>query len=244
MEPGEYVLMDQAEGSMWWYRALHARLRDSLRETRGRVLDAGCGTGGLLAVLADVPGIDLYGVEYDHAAASRAAAKSGASITCGSINALPFADGVFAAAVSADVLCHAAVDPSVALQELRRVLRPGGRLVLNMPAYDWLMSAHDHQVHNARRTTAGALARQLVQAGFHRVRTRYWNTLLLPLMIMQRKVLSRRRHDGKDGETVSDVAAFPPFVDATFHALTEFERCLRLPMPAGGSVLAIAERPE
>ena len=243
MEPGEYALMDQAEGSMWWYRALHARLRDALRGIQGRVLDAGCGTGGLLATLRDLPGLDLHGLEYDPTAAARAAAKSGARIVCGSINALPFADASFAAILSADVLCHAAVDPPTALAELRRVLRPGGRLVLNMPSYEWLLSAHDRQVHNARRTTATALARDLAAAGFAQIRTRYWNTLLLPLMVLQRKVLARGSAGDKGGETVSDVAAFPPFIDATFHALTELERRLRLPMPAGGSVLAIAERP-
>ena len=59
-------------------------------------------------------------------------------------------------------------------------------------------------------------------------------------MILQRKLLNR----GKQGETVSDVAAFPPLVDATFHALTELERRLPVPLPAGGSVLATARKPE
>lgn len=240
MEPAEYRLMDQAEAGMWWYRALHARIADALRATSGRVLDAGCGTGGLLARLSANPALHLHGLEYEADAARRAAQKSGARIVCGSINALPFADASFAAVVSADVLCHAAVDPQAALAELRRILAPGGLLILNMPSYQWLMSAHDRQVHNARRTTATALARDLRQAGFAQPRARYWNTLLLPLMILQRKVLNRGNH----GETVSDVAAFPPLVDATFHALTELERHLPVPLPAGGSVLATARKPE
>ena len=78
----------------------------------------------------------------------------------GSVNAMPFADRSFDAAIAADVLCHAAVDPATALIEIRRVLRPGGRLVVNMPAYAWLMSAHDRRVHNARRQTAGELRRR------------------------------------------------------------------------------------
>ena len=245
MEPAEYRLMDQAEAAMWWYRALHARIADALRDVRGRVLDAGCGTGGLLARLAANAALDLHGLEYDAAAAPRAAEKSGARIVRGSINALPFADGSFAAVVSADVLCHAAVDPAAALAELRRVLAPGGLLVLNMPSYQWLMSAHDIAVHNARRTTATALARDLQAAGFARPRARYWNTLLLPLMILQRKLLNRSgKNGGNSGETVSDVAPFPPLVDATFHALTQLERHLPLPLPAGGSVLATARKPE
>jgi SAM-dependent methyltransferase len=240
MEPAEYTLMDAVEDRMWWYRALHARIADALSTTTGRVLDAGCGTGGLLARLRAHPHLELYGLEYDAAAAPRAAAKSGARVTRGSINALPFADSSFQAVVSADVLCHAAVAPATALAELRRVLAPGGLLILNMPSYQWLMSAHDHQVHNARRTTAPALAQDLAAAGFTQIRPRYWNFLLLPLMILQRKLLASPKH----GESVSDVAAFPPLIDATFHALTALERRLGLKLPAGGSVLATARKPE
>ena len=250
MEPAEYTLMDAAEDRMWWYRALHARIADALAGVQGRVLDAGCGTGGLLTRLHAHPDIELYGLEYDATAAPRAATKSGARITRGSINTLPFADATFAAIVSADVLCHAAVTPATALAELHRVLSPGGLLVLNMPSYQWLMSAHDRQVHNARRTTAPALAQDLAAAGFTHIRSRYWNFLLLPLMILQRKLLTRakggeiRPAGAKGGKMVSDVAAFPPPIDATFHALTALERRLGLKLPAGGSVLATARKPQ
>lgn len=225
--------MDAAEERMWWYRALHARLADLLRNVTGRVLDAGCGTGGLLASLAALPGITRFGLEYHAPAAVRAAAKSGAAVACGSIAELPFASASFDAAVSADVLCHAGVDPPAALAELARVLRPGGLLVLNMPAYAWLMSAHDSRVHNSRRVTASELRAWLRAAGYREVRAGYWNTLLLPLMVVQRKLLAR-------GQAQSDVAAFPPWVDATFLAVTEIERRWHLDLPAGGSVLAVA----
>jgi hypothetical protein len=90
-------------------------------------------------------------------------------------------------------------------------------------------------VHNVRRQTAGQLAATLRRAGFGRVRARYWNGLLLPLMVVQRLVLARH-------SAASDVAAFPPWLDVTLHAMTEFERRLPFPLPAGGSVLAVAER--
>ena len=76
----------------------------------------------------------------------------------------------------------------------------------------------------------------LTRAGFQRIQARYWNGLPLPLMILQRKVLAR-------GEAASDVAVFPPWADAILHAMTQFERCLPISPPAGGSVLAIAEKP-
>lgn len=222
---------------MWWYRALHARLCDALDHAQLRVLDAGCGTGGFLAVLAHRrPDMSRFGLEWDHAAAWRARDKSGAAITQGSVNALPFGDASFDAAVSADVLCHGAVDPAVATAELWRVLRPGGRLVVNLPAYQWLLSAHDRRVRNVRRFTAAGAATLLRDAGFHDVRVHYWNALLLPLMVMQRKILAR-------GDAVSDVAPFPPWLDAMLHGMTRLERHLPFPLPAGGSVLAIAEKP-
>ena len=73
-------------------------------------------------------------------------------------------------------------------------------------------------------------------AGFGQVGARYWNGLLLPLMVTQRKLLLR--HD-----SASDVAPFPPWLDAMLHRVTEMERRLPFAMPAGGSVLATATRP-
>ena len=152
---------------MWWYRALHVRLCDALEGSHGRILDAGCGTGGFLAALrARRPDLTSFGLEWDASAATRACAKSTSVITRGSVNDLPFATGSFDAALSADVLCHAMVDPPAALAELKRVLRPGGRLVLNMPAYQWMLSAHDRRVHNIRRLTAAATTAMLRTAGF------------------------------------------------------------------------------
>jgi hypothetical protein len=76
----------------------------------------------------------------------------------------------------------------------------------------------------------------LRDAGFVRVRAAYWNGLLLPLMILQRKLLAR-------GDAASDVAPFPPWLDAMLHGMTRLERGLPFALPVGGSVLAVAEKP-
>jgi ubiquinone/menaquinone biosynthesis C-methylase UbiE len=237
MDPIEYHLMDEAETTMWWYRALHARLAEALAPVHGRVLDAGCGTGGFLRILRTArPDLELLGLEWADAAAHRARAKSAALVARGSVNAMPFADASLDAVVTADVLCHDAVHPPAALTEFYRVLRPGGRLVINMPSYAWLASAHDRRVHNARRVTAASMQNWLATAGFTQVRTRFWNSLLLPLMIVQRKLLAR-------GDSASDVATFPPWLDATLHGITRLEHTMPFTLPFGGSVLSIASRP-
>ncbi len=243
MEPAEYDLMDAAEERMWWYRALHARVTDALAARPGpdaRVLDAGCGTGGLLRRLMAL-GRPLAGLDFNPDAAARAAAKSGALATAGDANRLPFPDARFGALTSCDVLCHRAVEPAAALAEFRRVLAPGGTLVLNLPAYAWLHSAHDVRVHNDRRFTAGEARALLEAAGFTDIQARYWNALLLPLMVLQRKVLRSDHATDK-----SDVAPFPAWLDATLHGITVLERGLArlgLRYPAGGSILLVATRP-
>ena len=233
MESQEYDLMDAVEHQLWWYRALHAHLIAALSDVQGRVLDAGCGTGGFLARLATArPELQLEGLEFEAAAAECARAKTRAVITQGSILAMPYPDCSFDAVISADVLCHDGVDPAQALRELHRVLKPGGKLVLNMPAYAWMASAHDRRVHNARRTTPGEMRRLLGETKMAEIRVRFWNSLLFPAMVLQRKLLAR-------GEAASDVAMISPPMNALLLAITRLERHLPA-LPWGGSVLATA----
>lgn len=227
---------------MWWYRHLHAHALGALSPLppHARILDAGCGTGGFLARLrAARPEARLVGVEYAEAASRRAAAKSRAIVASGSVNALPFPDTAFDAVVSLDVLCHVAVDEAAALAEFVRVLRPGGLLVLNLPAHEWLRSAHDARVHTARRYERAGLAARLAAAGLGAISVRHWNSLLLPLMLLQRRLLRR------DAGAASDVKPFPPVLDASLGAVCALEAGLLragLRFPAGGSILATARK--
>jgi SAM-dependent methyltransferase len=237
MEAAEYPLMDAAEETLWWYRALHTRLLHELSPVRGRLLDAGCGTGGFLTLLrsrrAD---LETVGLEFNESAAQRAAEKSQREIVRGSINQIPFHSQSFDAIVSADVLCHQSVSPERALLEFFRVLRPGGLLVINMPAHEWLRSAHDRRVLTARRLNRRSLGKMLAAGGFEQIRARSWNSWLLPLMILHRKVFRRGEH------AASDVAPLSPWLNAILYGVTVLEGRFPVSMPAGGSVLATARR--
>jgi SAM-dependent methyltransferase len=245
LDPAEYDKLDAAEGRMWWFAALHANLTAMLDRARpgpGRLLDAGCGTGGLLTTLAmRSPGRDAVGIDREPVACERAAAKSGRPVCAGSVNALPFGDKAFAAILSADVLCHRAVDERAALQQFHRCLGAGGLLVLNLPAYRWMLSRHDIAVHNTRRYTRKGVATLLRAADFRPIYTGYWNTVLFPLMLATRKLLPAR--PGKD----SDVKLYPAPVEALCRAATALERRLMrcgVRLPFGGSVVAVAVKVE
>lgn len=241
MERSEYERLAAVEDRMWWFRGLHANLVAALARRdapRRRVLDAGCGTGGLLARLAAAfPGAGIVGIDVDAAAATLARGKSGQPVCRGSVDRLPFADGCFDAILSADVLCHRGVDAERALREFRRCLGPGGVLVLNLPAYRWLYSAHDVAVANARRFARGELEGLLAAAGFAGIRARYWNSFLFPLMVLRRKLW---RGGG------SDVALLSPPVERALGAIMALERRLAAAgfvLPFGGSLLAVAVKP-
>ena len=177
MERAEYELMHAVEDRMWWYRGLRRLVVDqltralSIAQGPGPVLDAGCGTGGMLNVMGpDVAGRPTVGLEYDPVAAGMAASKAGRPVVSGSVNEMPLRDGVLAAYVSLDVLCHANVDPARALKEAHRCLGPGAIALFNLPAYSWMLSAHDRRVHNARRFTRGEARALVAAAGFRILR--------------------------------------------------------------------------
>ncbi len=107
----------------------------------------------------------------------------------GSVLEMPFADASFDLAVSLDVIEHLEDDLG-ALRELRRVVAPGGALLLTVPAYGWLWSGHDEINHHQRRYTMRSLRTVAEQAGWRQERTSYFNSLLLPVAILLR-VLDR-----------------------------------------------------
>jgi len=190
MEPSEYHAIHRVEDHHWWYtgmRAITTALLESIYPDRRdlRILDAGCGTGGAMTYLArfgHVTGCDVSALALELGRTRGLASLGQASVT-----ALPFAPASFDLVTSFDVLYHRAVgDPRVALRQFRRVLRPGGRVLLRLPALDWLRGGHDVVIHTARRFTTGGVAEALGDAGFAVERLTYANSLLFPLAVARR----------------------------------------------------------
>lgn len=187
----EYAVMYQVEDTHWWYLGMASITRALLNRytTPGAglsILDAGCGTGAVMtSYLADYG--QVTGFDFAAAALQFCQQRGAERLARASIVELPFADASFDLAVSFDVLCEQAVrDDGVALRALQRVLAPGGRLVLRLPAYDWLRGQHDRAVHIRHRYTRSELAARLNAAGFEVERLSYANTFLFPIALLKR----------------------------------------------------------
>ncbi len=270
MDPQEYERMFALEERHWWYRALRRRIFQALRGARraglltaGRTaplvcLDAGCGTGmNLCALVARGPGeigrpIEPHGFDLEPLALRLAARRGLERLACASVEAIPWPDGCADLVLSADVIYHRGVrDDGAALREMARCLRPGGLLVLNVPAFNWLRSAHDVAVHTARRYTRGQVARQLREAGLEPLRVAYWNWLLFPPLAGVR--LARALFVGRAGRggrtenepgPSSDLTRLPGPLNGALNTLLAGEAALGwAPVPAGLSLLALARKP-
>jgi SAM-dependent methyltransferase len=241
--------MFEAEEAQWWYvgqRAIaHAILEPALtamgtsREAGPRILDTGCGTGGNLVHLAPlgrVVGVDLV------AEATAGCRKRGVPAARGGVLALPFPDRSFDVVTSFDVIYHAWVpDDSAAVAEMARVIRPGGLLLVRVPALSVLWGAHDEAVQSRRRYTRPELIGLLEARGLEILRSTYCNSFLFPLLLV------RRTLDRLLGRTGSDVGFLPAPLEWSFRHLLLTEAALvrrGCSFPIGASVVALARRPE
>jgi SAM-dependent methyltransferase len=150
-----------------------------------RVLDAGCGGGAMLRALQEAGQGEAVGVDL-HPAALFGDATHAAPVAGGDLHRLPFGDGCFDALLALDSLDQEGVHLAGALGEARRVLRPGGALLLRVSAYPWLHGAHDAAFGTGKRYARGELLAAVRGAGFAVLRATHANSLLAPPVIALR----------------------------------------------------------
>lgn len=245
MNPEEYGRMADLEGVQWWYRGMRriaSSLLSPLLPLHGaknrRVLDAGCGTGWNLqdlSIFGETHGVDLSPL------AVRTTRKRGGRVAQGDLLGLPYRNASFDVVTSFDVLYHAWIRDDVqAVRELARVLKPGGVMLLKVPALKILWGAHDEAVHSRHRYTRGELEALVTKGGLTLIRSTYANSLLFPVL------LTRRFLDRALDRHGSDVALLPPLLEKTFGGLLRVEAALvgAMNLPVGASVFALARKPD
>lgn len=236
--------MRAVEDHYWWYGALRQHVAEAIdpRFASGKILDAGCGTGGMLRGLRDrFPDAQLFGVDESERALQLTAARNlRAQLVRSSVESLPFADSEFDCVLSLDVWSAATVNAERAANETARVLHRGGKLILNLAAFDFLKGEHDVAVDVNRRFTRGEVRALLSRAGFTVERATYWNAGLLPPVAVARW-LSR---NGNRSQARSDFRPLPKALNAALReiALLELRTSRYVSLPFGTSVFATARR--
>ena len=248
MNEREYALMRQVEDAHWWYATLRQSVAAELKarltgRTDVRILDAGCGTGGMMEVLRrQNPSWQLTGLDVAAQAVELTRERGFTDVTEGSVNALPYPEASFDAVLSLDVLYFQGVNEAQATAEIHRVLKPGGVLVLNLPAFPLLRGKHDLAVSGVSRYTQSQVQKLLKQGSMQIVHMHCWNLwLFLPILCW--RVASRV---GKRGRAAarSDLFMPPAFANRalTFLARADAAVCRAIHSPLGTSVYAVARK--
>ncbi|GAA0259824.1 class I SAM-dependent methyltransferase [Rhodanobacter caeni] len=241
MNPEAYVDMAATESTHWWFCARRKILGCAIEAMDlppdARILEVGSGTGGNLVMLSQYG--KLSAIEMDASARELSVKKTNGKFTVRAGNCpdnLPLADERFDLICMFDVLEH--IDEDVeTLTTLRKHLAPGGRMLITVPAYPWLWSAHDDFLHHKRRYTARTLRHTFNRSGLHVDRITYFNMWLLPLVAVARL---------KDRITLSKkssgTATPSPLVNSTLHAVFCSERHMlkRFNLPVGVSLMGVA----
>ncbi len=256
MEQEDFQFLYELEKNFWWFagmREITRTLFDSVnlraqQPEDGLILDAGCGTGDMLAWLSqytenkNAVGIDLSKIALDFCARNGERQIAQASTTD-----LPFPEETFSLLTSFDVLVQVVGEKAdeQAIGEMYRVLCPGGIVFVRVAAYEWMRSGHDKALNTQHRYTLGELVQKLKNAGFEPLRSTYANCFLLPAAIGRRLLLKKIGLADKG----SDVK--PLESEWLNRQLTKFLRAEagllrngRTKLPFGLSAICIARKPE
>jgi SAM-dependent methyltransferase len=237
------VMLDVDERH-WWYRGRRRVIRAELDRlplpAGAQVLDAGCVSGRTLEELE--PYGEVRGIELDESAAEVARNRGHGEVLIGRLEELPYEDGTFDLITCLDVIEHTP-DDLVTLRELRRVCKPGGWLLVTVPAYQALWSAHDEANHHFRRYSRRMLRAAAVQSGWSVQRMTSFNSLLLAPAAAVRLAQRRRQPNGTGS---SDLQIGPQWLNSALEAPLRLEaRWLARgrTLAAGLSLMAVLRNP-
>jgi SAM-dependent methyltransferase len=243
MDAALYPQVAAVEDTHWWFagrRAICERMLAHLELSPGAsILELGCGTGGNFPMLARRG--KLYAMDEDESALEFAASRRLAQLARGSLpRNFPFAEHRFDLVVMTDVLEHLD-DDGDSLCAVRSCLKPRGRLLVTVPALNWLWSQHDDTHHHRRRYRATELRRLLDDRGFEIEYLSYYNFLLFPAIAVVR-LIQRLRPAALSGTGRHDLKMPSRFVNSALLSLFSCERFVlgEFHLPVGISLIALA----
>ena len=247
----EYEKMFRLEGQLWWYRILHERVESVLRQHFGdkrdiQLLDAGCGTGGLLSFLRQRNYNNLRGIDGSADAVAFCQARD-LPVAFLNLNELDHfePDKTYDVIVCNDVFCYFDDTDLVPLVgELIRRLRPSGILISNNNAFNLFRGQHDRAVGSMRRFVRSDLEQLLVPAGLRMLTATYWSLVLSPLILLMRQWQDWQLRRGwrKLEEAESDVYMPPAWLNEALYRIVRAEQTVFSRTPFGSSLFITASK--
>ena len=239
MERIVYEQMAELDQRHWWYRARREVIAALIRRLAppppdARILEVGCGTGHNLAMLGQFGAVDA--VELDEQARSLAEQRLGRAVHSTPLPELSgIGDGAYDLIGAFDVIEHID-DDAAALASIAGKLKPGGKLVMTVPAHQWMWSAHDVVNHHKRRYSKRALRRLIEGSPLRLDKIGYFNSLLFPVAVAERTASKLR------GRQDADLTLPPKPLNLALERTFAAERHLigRVPLPPGLSLFAVA----
>jgi SAM-dependent methyltransferase len=243
MQQHTYSIMYEVEGKHWWFAGRRriiaefvGRVCREMNEPRPRILDVGCGTGANLQMLSQFGAAE--GVDVSAEALDFCRARGLVDVKQGAAEHIPFADASFDLVTGLDVVEH--LDDDIGgLREMQRVLRPGGRVVLFVPAFQFLWGVQDDISHHRRRYTLPELKQKLSESGLTVERASYANiTFFVPILIG--RVLMRLTGLRPASENNLTIGALNGLLGRILGAESWWLRRLRFPF--GVSIICVARK--
>ncbi|HUQ93275.1 MAG TPA: class I SAM-dependent methyltransferase [Bryobacteraceae bacterium] len=244
MEPQEYQTLFQLEETYWWYVARRRLVRDMLEDACGHrkdrlLLDIGCGTGANATVLSQFGTVLL--LDASQAALNCCQARGLKNVMASNGEHIGLRSESLDVVTALDVLEH--VDRDVdSMREILRVLKPGGMLLITVPAFGFLWSEHDEALHHRRRYTMGEMRNKLAASGFETVRATYFITsLFAPIVVMRVwQGIFKKNVQPKTSHVI-----LPGWINRLIEGILEIERhiCRRMNLPFGVSIVTVARKP-
>jgi 2-polyprenyl-3-methyl-5-hydroxy-6-metoxy-1,4-benzoquinol methylase len=245
MQTDEFQALLSCDEHHWWYvgrrRVIHAQLSRLDLPADASILDAGCGSGRMMDDLTRYGTVS--GFDFEEKGVQAARSRGHGDVQQARVEEIPHEDESFDLITCLDVIEHTP-DDVVSLRELHRVMRPGGQLLVTVPAYQSLWSSHDEANHHFRRYRRATLLPAATAAGWEPVGTTYFNSILFPPAAAVRLV--ERLRGGNRRGSESHLELTPQKLDPLLALPMRLEAALirrGIALPFGMSLMGVLRKP-